>query len=530
MTRSIVASRPRPRTPRLPTFVLVANGSLVLAGLVAYWRGWERHVPIGYGGDLPALLATDLFVISASLVGFVIARRWAGSVIAWLLLSLGFTAAAVMFGLFVNAVVAGASATPTLGLHGWLASVAFQPAMGGLTGLLMLTFPDGRLPSRAWRPAVALLLIGVIARFLEAGLLADRVTYLPTLANPFRLVEHAVAVPGSGTLEPGLLALLTAMGLGALSQLFRYRRADADARRQIRGFAFAGTAVAATLLPLAHLFLFVDPAKGVGQHLWVLFFFAASLFPVAVGIAITRYRLYDIDRLVSRTFVYGVTTAIVAGMFTASIGLSQKLFVALTGETSDLAIVLTTLVAASSYTPIRKRLEAFAERSFKYEEPRLGSYGQSLRDVLALLDPEESARRLISEVTVRLRACGGWVELDVAPAESGSTVGGDAAATAGSEPCPASLFAPIPGRAGTLGRLIVGPRVDGLPYRPDDLRVLEEAGRLLGRALELGTMGGATSARPRPDGRSAEGRHVWLRVGEPFPTSSTRQAVAVSLA
>jgi len=483
MTMAFTASRPLARPATLPVLALGAAAVLIAAGLLTYWRGWATHAPVGYGADLPALLSTELFAASATAVGSVVARRRPRCVIAWLLVLLGIAATAVALGLYASAAAAGSSPVATLDAAGWLAGAGMQPLMGGLTGLLMFAFPDGRLPSRTWRPAVAVLGAGVVLRFAEVAFSGEPVPYLPTLANPHRVagpLGDALRAAHDGNL--GLYLLLLGMALGALSLVARYRVAGREARQQIRWFVFAGTLVAATLLPLAHLFVFVDPGAGQGQDLWVLFFVTSSLIPAAVGTAILRYRLYDIDRIISRTFVYGTLTAILAGLFTASVGLSQRLFVAATGETSDAAIVLTTLVAASSYTPVRRRLEGLAERLFRYEEPRFGAYRQSLHDLLGLLDPEAAARRLVDEATRELRASAGWVELtEAGAAPSSAEDGGGSAPT----PCPPVVSVEIPGRHGTLGRVVLGPRLDGTPYRPAEVDALAEVARLVGRALDV---------------------------------------------
>jgi hypothetical protein len=414
-----------------------------------------------------------------------------------------------------------------------------QPLMGSLTGLLMFVFPDGRLPSRAWRAAVLILVAGAAVRFGELALVGEPVPYLPTLDNPHRLpspFDAALAV--SKELNVGLVLLLGGMVLGAISLVARYRRAGAEVRRQIRWFVLAGAIVAATLAPLAHLFVFVDPAAGRGQDLWVLFFASASLFPAAVGIGITRYRLFEIDRILSRTFVYGSLTAIFAGLFTASVGLSQRLFVALTGETSDLAIVLTTLVAASAYTPVRRRLEALAERLFRYDEPRFGAYRASLREVLTLLDPEEAAQRLVAEATRELGALGGWVELDgeAGDADASATAPGSARATAHGAPGPGirpAVVVPIPGHDGSRGRLVLGPRPDGAPYRPDDIRALEDVAALLGRCLDLRMPPAAARRRGRGT-RSAADRDTASSAsprrsrGSQAPATSVPQAAMMT--
>src|SRR5205814_8583727 len=89
------------------------------------------------------------------------------------------------------------------------------------------------------------------------------------------------------------------------------------------------------------------------------------LVPVAVGIAVTRYRLYQIDHLISRTLVYVPLTAVLAGLYAATVTLLQRTFQSVTGNSSDAAIIISTLILASVFTPIRKWLEAIVERRFK---------------------------------------------------------------------------------------------------------------------------------------------------------------------
>ena len=309
------------------------------------------------------------------------------------------------------------------------------------------------------------------------------------------------------------------MGLAALSLVARYRAAGPDVRSQIRWFMVAGTLVTITLVPLAQLFVFVSPREGRGQDLWVTFFVCASLFPAAIWLAITRHRLYDIDRLVNRAFVHGTMIALLAGVFTASIGLSQRLFVHVTGDTSDVAIVLTTLVAAAAYTTVRRRLERLADRLFRYDAPRLGAFSQSVHEMVTLLDPEETARRMLGEAIGVLHACGGWVELDddtldiaALPVE-GST---DRSAAG----CAPALSVAIPGRSGPIGRLVVGPRLGGAPYHQRDAEVLEEFAALLGRALEL---------RPaRPTCRSGDRRrHHRLGLADRPATQALGEPLAI---
>jgi hypothetical protein len=258
--------------------------------------------------------------------------------------------------------------------------------------------------------------------------------------------------------------------LGAAASLVaRYRIATRDVRRQIQWYVLAGTLVVCTIVPLMFLFLFVDQAAGVGQQIWVAFFVASALIPIAVGIAITRYRLYEIDRLVNRTILYATLTAMLAGLFTAGVGVAQRLFVAMTGQTSDAALVLTTFVVATAYAPLRSWLEAIVDRRFRYEKSRFGAYRDEVVHVLEVIDPTSAAQRLCREAVRELEAEGGAV-LDP---------GGSEVATAGNWPVPAIV------RIGLAHDLIlaVGPRRDGEPHEAAAITDLGEIMDLLSRAM-----------------------------------------------
>jgi hypothetical protein len=198
--------------------------------------------------------------------------------------------------------------------------------------------------------------------------------------------------------------------------------------------------------------------------------------PIAIGIAITRYRLYDIDRLINRALVYGSLTAILAGVFTAAVGLAQRLFVAYTGQTSDAAIVLTTLVVATLYAPLRRRLEGIVDRWFKYESRQFGAYRADIERFLQLSEPDLAAKRLASEAAAELDAIG----LAVINTD-GRTV-----AAAGIWPQPVAMRLPIGRGDASIGTLLVGPRRDGQPYDAREVEELAELAILVGTAATRG--------------------------------------------
>jgi len=226
------------------------------------------------------------------------------------------------------------------------------PAIGGAVTWILLLYPTDRLVTRRWRwtgiAAIAAVVAYDLGTLFRPGPIDS--TALPGVLNP--LGASGWLGPAAGVMADvangaGLIALL----LAAASLILRYRRADPVVAAQIRWLALvASLAIAA----LAVSFLPIPEAINN-------VFFGAGLIllacmPIAIGIAITRYRLYDIDRLINRALVCASLTAILAGVFTAAVGLAQRLFVAATGQTSDAAIVGTTLVVATLYAPLRKRL------------------------------------------------------------------------------------------------------------------------------------------------------------------------------
>jgi hypothetical protein len=264
------------------------------------------------------------------------------------------------------------------------------------------------------------------------------------------------------------LLILSAILAAAASLFLRYRRGDSVVRAQIRWFGLVAVAIVVSFVLATVLEEDGEPFFGTGVT-------AVACLPIAIGVAITRYRLYDIDLIINRAIVYGSLTAILAGVFTAGVGLAQRLFVATTGESSDAAIVLATLVIATLYAPLRKRLESLVDKRFKYETRRFGSYGEQVKAVLAVIDPARAAEKLAKEAVSELDAVGAAV-VD----GSGAVV-----ASAGTWPLAddATTTRVALGDAGKIRAILLGPRRGGRDHGATDLAALEEVGRLIAGAV-----------------------------------------------
>ena len=418
-------------------------------------------------------------VVLFASMGVVVASRRPESYAGWLMLTFG-----VAFGLVLILAAYGSAGLPpaTRELPGadvavWASNVAFVPILAGFATLFLLYFPNGRLLGPRWRFDLVLLAVVTIAYVVGTAFLPGEV--YSGVENPFAAPESwATAVQVLANV--GNAGCLVATLIAVASVVLRYRSASRLERYQIRWIALLGIGMGACF----SIAIFqVSPISDVA---WAAGFLCIALLPIAIGIAITRYHLYDIDEIINRTIVYGALTAILAGLFTASITLSQRAFSAVTGERSDAAIVVTTLVVVSAYTPVRKWLEAVVDRRFKFETPRFGAYRTQLRDTLDLIDPEQARDRLVREVVRELGSSGGAIVTQRDGARVPSHVTGDWA------PSAVVLSLPIPDDP-LDERLELTARPDGRGYADREVALLEEVLVLVSRTMGLiGRRPGAT--------------------------------------
>jgi hypothetical protein len=307
-----------------------------------------------------------LGIIGAPVLGGLIASRLPRNTYGWLWLGFGlglaFQSLAESYGAYALVVEPGSLAAPrtishVLGLGGQVALT--------LAPLLILLFPTGRLPSRRWRPLAWIsTTAGAVLLFLV--LLFD---------NPDQ-VGGSISIAAFAVVSVIFIAIL----LSALSIVVRYRRAGGAERQQLKWFALAAALIGAVIV--GHL-LFLDLLLSEA-FLNLLDAVTITGLYVAVGIAILRYRLYDIDIIINRTLVYGsLTVTLVLVYFGSVVGL-QYILRALTGQESQLAIVASTLAIAALFNPLHRRIQAFIDRRFyrrKYDAAKtLEVFSTKLRE------------------------------------------------------------------------------------------------------------------------------------------------------
>jgi hypothetical protein len=343
----------------------------------------------------------ELTVLSVgySVIGAVIASRLPNHPIGWICCAIGFVAAVDHFAgdYAVYALQAQpeelAGGKAMLWLQSW-----FWMLFIGLIVFLLLLFPTGRLPSRRWRPFA----------WVSVGIISAGVIYSSIISPDVR--------PDAPPNPIQLLVLFLGL-VAAASVVVGRRGASGVERQQIKWLLYA--------LPILFVGEFIKfPAAfslvGASWSLWVgsLLVAVGGLGgPVAIGIAILRYRLYEIDILINRTLVYGSLTVALVALYFGGIVVLQRLFVVLTGQQSTLAVVASTLLIAALFNPLRRRIQALIDRRFyrrKYDARKtLEAFSTKLRgetDLRALSDDLVGVvRETMQPAHVSL-----WLRLDTA--------------------------------------------------------------------------------------------------------------------
>jgi len=249
---------------------------------------------------------------------------------------------------------------------GWLIIVLF----------LLLLFPTGRLPSPRWRPvlwgAVAFVVFFTLAIWLSPTSDDLRLAFV---SNPLGLDLEVAGI----LIEVLYLMLPLALVVSGATVIVRFRRSRGDERQQLKWFAYA-----VALMVSVFVFWFSLALAGLVPPDALLWTVPLLGLPAGVGVAILKYRLYDIDRIINRTLVYAALTVTLAVTYLGGVVLLQLALRATTGQESTLAVVASTLAIAALFNPLRRRVQSFVDRRFyrrKYDAERvLADFSATLRD------------------------------------------------------------------------------------------------------------------------------------------------------
>ena len=315
-------------------------------------------------------------VLSLTLVGGFVAFRVPDNPVGWLLETAGLFAAVGIFGgTYANYDHAVSAGLPLVAPIAWLSGWTVLSAIGLLVIYVPMLFPTGRFLSSRWRAFGLAGIVGAVASVLAAGFTPGPLSSTPWIENP-------LGIPGAtDTLATVALASNLATPVffgGAIVSVFvRYRRAPQIERQQLKWFGLvAGFAVVSLVLAI--------PNDGpVSDIAWDVGLTTLALLPVAIGIAVLRYRLWDIDRVISRTLGWALVSGLLAGLFAIAVVTLEDILAGLTqGQT--LAVVGSTLFAAALFGPLRERVQRAVDRRFdraRYDGERVvAAFGERLRN------------------------------------------------------------------------------------------------------------------------------------------------------
>jgi len=377
------------RILRWATGCVAAVSVALLAGGMALAYVDRHLVPVS-GWDFSSVFEEASF-IAIPAVGFVLASRRPGNRVGWILLGSGLV---LGLGFFCErysqrGLVAAPGSLPAARAAAWFLNWAWAIPAAGLAFTLLL-FPTGRLRSRRWRPA-AWFVAAVFALYTAAQVArAGRVW-----ADPYTVLSDGW-YPGSHTAAAILVP--AALLAGAAAVTVRLARSSGEERLQLKWFATAALLVIAAIIPLSlapQIGLSPAVAGAAVSVLKVAFGLALVCLYAAIAVAVLKYRLYDIDRVISRTLAYAIVTGVLAGVYAGLVLLATEVF----GVHAPVAVAAATLAAAALFSPVRHRVQRRVDRRFnraRYDaDQTVAAFAARLKDAVDLDTVCEDLTRVV---------------------------------------------------------------------------------------------------------------------------------------
>ena len=495
------AKQTRPRQSRLRAEVTRSRNLEILAwalGLTgALACGFTLAVTVALGLFSAEALGYLMF-IATGLLGALVATREPRNSVGWLMCAASL--AAILDRLPNDyayfALVTQHGSWPLGGVALWLGAWAWVPLLGLFFPMIVGRFPDGKVPPR-WR-AVDWLAVSGTAAFAVSVALAPAegmLVFLPSWEGGAVPLAPLIQNPLGASLPADLanqvrLVGLALIGLGVVaavaSLVARFRGARGDERLQLKWLAYSGVLMVAVLgfggvASIVRYGAVVSFVSGPGLlDALVPFDVAALALPIALAIAILRYRLYDIELIINRTLVYGSLTAILGAAYTASSTLLQRLFVSVSGQKSDAAVVLSAFVVVVAFSPAKDWIQKQVDHRLGRGSPSsvLGKFRADVEAVVTVLDVHQVACRLLDQAVAAFDVRGAALYLqssDVSnPHYSVGRLNSDM-----------NIEVVLRHEDRQMGRLVLGSRRGDVGYTEHDRDELQRSADLVGEALAL---------------------------------------------
>jgi hypothetical protein len=362
---------------------------MFVAGGVLYVLGSPARFPV----DWVLFLADWALFLAFPIVGALVASRRPENPIGWICLASGLLF--MLLAVTDNYSSYGGARPGSLPFPVAVGTIGNQwlwvPTVGLLGIYLILLFPDGKLPSKRWRPLAWFSGVMIVVLSIAEGFAPGPLENQGGVRNPFGIE----ALPWLVIVSYIILPLLPLCVLAsAVSMVLRFRRSRGEERQQIKWFTFVASIAALMyfVVIICQVIIVLGSGDSLPQTpLWVELLFSLGTLgfagvPIAIGLAVLKYRLYDIDVVINLTLVYGSLTGMLVTLYFGGVATTQMILRALTGQTEQpqLAIVVSTLVIAALFNPLRHRIQAFIDRRFyrsKYNARKtLEAFSARLRD------------------------------------------------------------------------------------------------------------------------------------------------------
>ena len=455
---------PAPSLATLAWILASLTVALTAAGLsLMAQNGTERAA----AGVAPTLVV-------GSVVGAIVVGRQPRNATGWLLLGNAIIGGVSWFvwEYGYRALVFGPSSLPLGKFAFWFGSWIWVLAPGYALPALLVRLPDGRRP-RGWGFVEILGVVASIALALSLSLMPGLLDPRVNQPNPFPLIGAESWLFGLRWIGYVTLAVAISGALAAMWQ--RVTHATGDEREQVKWIASAAALCAVALI-------YGLGRQALGQELLfdalTPFFVSTVALPLAIGIAILKYRLYDIDLVISRTLVYGGLTAMLAGLYTFFVALTQRLVV-FSGQKSDLVLLLTAFVGAAAFTPVKNWLQKTVETRFAVHDPAsvVDSIREQIEVIVNVLDAKRIARRLVEDAASIYQARFVALALGAGDTTPVHTWGDASAAVV--------LKIVLHSADREVGVLSLADRRGGAAYTPRDQKALQQCADALGEAISL---------------------------------------------